>query len=136
MSSYQTAWTMLARLRCVTTSSGSTPLAGHVEVDESLFGGHRAGSRGRGALGKTLVAGAIEITGSGWGRARLQVIPDASAKSLQRFIQQNILPGATVSTDAWTAYPNALAGYVHEPVNIAASGLQAHESLPVSIRRL
>ena len=135
ISSYQTAWTMLGKLRSVMSSAHGTPLSGRVEVDESLFGGHRPGRTGRGALGKTLVAGAIEITDQGWGRARLAVIPDASAKSLREFVTSNIAEGSTIISDGWSGYPSALAGYVHEPVNVSASGLPAHTSLP-AVHRL
>ena len=135
ISSYQTAWSMLSKLRQVMTTAGREPLTGRVEVDESIFGGHRAGKTGRGALGKTLVAGAIEITGHGWGRARLAVIPDASTESLRAFVSANITPGATVVTDGWSAYPGALEGYTHESFNVSASGKPAHESLP-AVHRL
>lgn len=135
IASYQTAWTMLAKLRQVMSTSNSAPLTGRVEVDETFFGGPRPGVTGRGALGKTLVAGAVEVTEHGWGRARLAVLEDASAKSLQAFIQANVAAGSTVVTDAWTSYPSALAGYVHDRVNISASGKPAHESLP-AVHRL
>ena len=129
--SYQTAWTMLAKLRQVVSTVDSAPLTGRVEVDETLIGGVRSGKRGRGADGKVLVVGAIEITETGWGRARMAVIPDASAASLRQFITENIAEGATVVTDAWKSYPPALAGkYTHEPFNISVSGRPAHEPLP------
>ncbi|MBP2372429.1 transposase-like protein [Paeniglutamicibacter psychrophenolicus] len=133
--SYQTAWTMLSRLRQVMSSAESEPLRGTVEMDETFLGGPRHGKFGRGAAGKTLVAGALEILPDGWGRARLGVIPDASAASLKAFVRANIASGSTVITDAWRSYPSALAGYVHEPVNVAASGKPAHESLP-AVHRL
>lgn len=100
ISSYQTAWAMLARLRTVMGSADSEPLTGRVEVDETFFGGPRPGKAGRGAAGKTLVAGGIEITAHGWGRVRLAVIEDASASSLQAFVKANIASGSTVVTDA------------------------------------
>lgn len=135
ISSYQTAWTMLAKFRSVMTTTASEPLSGLVEIDETFVGGPRPGAPGRGALGKSLVAGAIEITGSGWGRARLEVIPDASAASLRGFVRANVRQGSTIATDGWTAYPAALSGYVHEPVNVSASGKPAHVSLP-AVHRL
>lgn len=69
ISSYQTAWTMLAKLRTVMATSHSQPLTGRVEVDETFFGGPQPGTTGRGAAGKTLVAGAVETTQRGWGRS-------------------------------------------------------------------
>lgn len=130
INSYQTAWTMLAKFRHVMSSSESAPLSGRVEVDESFFGGHRPGVRGRGALGKMLVAGAIEITGHGWGRARLSVIDDALTAWLRAFVTTNIAAGATIVSDGLPSYPGALSGYEHEPINVSASGKHAHEVLP------
>ena len=60
---------------------------------KTFIGGPRAGVRGRGAAGKTLVAGAVEITEHGWGRARLSIIDDATAQTLNTFITANIEPG-------------------------------------------
>lgn len=111
------------------------PLSGRVEVDETFFGGPRPGVAGRGALSKTLVAGAIEITDSRWGRARMAVIKDASAANLCEFITANVAPGSTVVTDAWSSYPSALVGYRHDQLNVSKSGKPAHESLP-AVHRL
>lgn len=130
ISSYQTVWSMLGKLRAVLSQEGRAPLAGRVEVDETLIGGVKAGKAGRGAAGKTLVAGAVEITENGWGRARMAVIADASALSLREFITANIAAGSTIASDAWKGYPPAMEGYDHEPLNVAASGRPAHESLP------
>ncbi|WP_190264161.1 MULTISPECIES: IS1595 family transposase [Glutamicibacter] len=135
ISTYQTAWTMLAKLRSVMGTAESEPLSGRVEIDETFIGGHRTGVGGRGSAGKTLVAGAIEVTDHGWGRARLAVIPDASAASLGAFARTNVAAGATIATDGWRSYPSALKGYVHEPFNVSTSGRPAHESLP-AVHRL
>ena len=87
---------------------------------------------GRGALGKTLVAVAVEVHDPrGFGRARLHVIPDASKVSLSGFVTDTIEPGATVRTDGWRSYTGLdTLGYTHEPVNVSATGEQAHVSLP------
>jgi transposase-like protein len=53
ISSYQTAWTMLAKLRQVMFTSESEPLNGRGEVDETFIGGPRPGKAGRGAAGKS-----------------------------------------------------------------------------------
>lgn len=104
VSSYQSAWLMLAKIRQVMSSSTGEPLEGHVEVDETFLGGPRAGKTGRGTAGKTLVAGAIEVFPDGWGRARLAVISDASATSLRGFVRDNVRAGSTVVTDHWVSY--------------------------------
>lgn len=77
INSYQTAWTMLGKLRAVLSQTDLEPLTGRVEVDETFIGGVKSGKPGRGAAGKVLVAGAVEITENGWGRARMAVIDDA-----------------------------------------------------------
>ena len=74
LGSYQTAWTMLHKLRTVMTSADRRPLSGRIEVDETYVGGSgKPGPTGRGAAGKVVVAGAIERRGRGFGRARLGV---------------------------------------------------------------
>ena len=63
------------------------------------------------------------------------MIADASASSLKAFIQANIEAGSTVVSDGWSAYPAALKGYAHERLNVSASGMPAHHSLP-AVHRL
>ena len=82
--SYQTAWSWLHKIRRAMVRPGPGPLAERVEADETLIGGARPGRRGRGAAGKTVVAGAVESgrgkgRGRRLGRLRLQAVPDASA---------------------------------------------------------
>src|SRR3954468_17338997 len=82
--SYRTAWSWLHELRRAMVRPDRDPLAGRVEADETHVGGPRPGGRGRGAAGKTLLAGAVEAgetEGCRLGRLRLAVVPDASAAS-------------------------------------------------------
>lgn len=86
---------------------------------------------GRGALGRVLFARAVELDERGFGRARLGVIPNASATSLAAFLDVNVDPGSCVITDGWSAYPAATRDcYTHHGTSVAASGLQAHAALP------
>ena len=39
----------------------ASPISGQIEVDESYFGGHRKGKRGRGATGKVPVFGLLNV---------------------------------------------------------------------------
>jgi hypothetical protein len=131
LGSVQTAWAMLHRYRSVMAGPGRDRLRGDVEVDQSFLGGPEPGVPGRGALGKVLFAGAVEVEERGFGRARLGVISDASADSLAAFLDANLEPGSCVITDGWSAYPAATKGrYTHRGTSVASSGMQAHEVLP------
>lgn len=63
---------------------GSDQLTGVVEVDETLFSGPEPGRHGHGALGKALVAVAVEQRGSGLRRCRPQTIEDATCRPVAR----------------------------------------------------
>ena len=129
--SEQTAWAMLHRYRTAMVRPGRDRLGEIVEVDETFIGGPQPGRAGRGALGKTMVAIAVEQDGKGLGRCRMQVIDDASTASLRPFLLDHVTPGTIVITDGWRSYPPACDGeYTHQPEPVAPSGLQAHELLP------
>jgi hypothetical protein len=132
LGSYQTAWAMLHRYRSVMVRPGRDRLTGEVEVDEAFLGGPEAGIPGRGALGKVLFAAAVELNSpKGLGRARLGIIKDASAESLQQFLLDNVDPGSTIITDGWASYPKATRGhYTLKATSVSASGRPAHEALP------
>ena len=115
--SYQSAWAMLHRLRSVLIRPGRELLSGQVEVDETYIGGQEAGLAGGRAKGKkALVAIAVEVRSpGGFGRCRMRVIPDGSARTLHTFITDNIAPGSTVITDGWSAYLGIdKVGYPHD----------------------
>jgi hypothetical protein len=85
--------------------AGRELLTGTVEVDETLVGGTRPGVAWRCAKGNTLVAVAVEVHDPrGFGRARLQVIPDASKAALFGFVTDSVESVATVRTDGWPSY--------------------------------
>lgn len=130
--SYQTAWAMLHRYRCAISHAGHDLLSGHVEVDETIFGGVKRGKRGRGAAGKVLVAVAVELlTPKGFGRCRLQIIPNAETNTLKTFMHKHIEPGSTIYTDGLPSYPGAAeAEYTHQGTSIKGSGKDANEVLP------
>ena len=134
--SYQTAWSWLHKIRKAMVRPDRSPLADRVEADETLLGGAKPGKRGRGAAGKTVVAGAVESgrgkgRGRRLGRLRLQSLADASAASLQGFLDANTAKPVTVATDGWAGYRDlASRGYDHEPVNLSASWGDASLRLP------
>ena len=114
LGSYRTAWTWLHKFRRLMIFPGRDRLSGKVEVDETLVGGKKAGKRGRGAEGKSLVLIAVELMEKGTGRVRLSIIPDASKRSLSKFIKENIQEGSTLITDGWKGYIGiSKKGYEH-----------------------
>jgi len=111
-------------MRRAMVRSGRQPLSGTVEVDETLVGGKdKGGKRGRGAGKKTIVVVALEVFDpKGFGRVRMQRIPDVSSKSLIPFIRNEVAPGSTVVTDSWSGYTGLEElGFVHNKINIADS---------------
>ena len=134
--SYGTAWSWLHKIRRAMVRPDRTPLADRVEADETLVGGARPGRPGRGAAGKTIVAGAVESgrgksRGRRLGRLRLKAVPDASAKSLKGFLAANVAQPTVVATDGWRAYAGlGEAGFAHEPVNLSRSWGDAALRLP------
>lgn len=124
LGSYQTAWAWLHKLRRAMVRPGRERLSGHVEVDETLVGGV-GGGRGRSSAKKALIVVAAEERGRGLGRIRMRRIPDASADTLQAFIDDAIEPGTLVHTDGWDGYGRLKAhGYGHR-----VSFLRGHHEL-------
>jgi len=114
LSSYQTAFTMLHKLRAAMVRAGRDRLSGTVEVDETYIGGERPGPTGRGALGKVIVAGAVDIRGKHANRVRLRVIPNVTSATLTEFVKLNVEEGSVVQTDDWRGYSSLKsAGYGH-----------------------
>jgi len=133
LSSYQTAWTWLHKLREAMVRPDRDRLCGRMEVDESYLGGSHAGSkRGRGSEGKQIVAIAVEVhSPKGFGRVRMRRIPDVSSSSLIPFICEVAEKGSEILTDGWGGY-NQLSdcGYRHQRVILSDSGDPAHVSMP------
>ena len=75
-------------------------LSGEIEVDESYFGGHRKGKRGRGAGGKVPVFGLLKRGG----KVYTKVIPDAKASTLMPIIREKVIPDSIVYSDYWRGY--------------------------------
>jgi len=74
--------------------------SGEIEVDESYFGGHRKGRRGRGAAGKIPVFGLLKRSG----KVYTKIISDAKSDTLMPIIQGKVIPDSIVYTDCWRGY--------------------------------
>ena len=99
---------------------------GKVELDESYFGGHRKGKRGRGAGGKVAVFGILKRGG----KVYTQIILDAKTDTLMPIIRQKIEPDSIVYTDCWRAY-NALdvSEFKHYRINHSKLFAQKHNHI-------
>ena len=91
-----------------------SPFGGEVEVDESYFGGHRKGKRGRGAAGKVVVFGILKRGG----RVYTAVPPDLARATLMPILRRKVAPDSLVITDGLRVYDTLDAeGFRHERVS-------------------
>ncbi|MCK8517364.1 IS1595 family transposase, partial [Methylonatrum kenyense] len=90
----------LIRSACAHVEELRAPMFGELELDETMFGGHRAGKRGWGAAGKVIVFGILKRNGV------VKVTPVHSRK--QRVLMEKVAahstPGSLYYTDEWQAY--------------------------------
>lgn len=136
LGSYQTAWTMLHRLRRAMVRPERDRLKGLVEVDETYLAltdrEDPISAVGRkSSTAKVLIAVAVEILEPrGFGRIRLRRIPKDSAAYVIPFVQESVAPGARVRTDGSAAY-RALKklDYEHERTVMLGSQMPAHVSM-------
>lgn len=107
LGSYQTAWTMLHKLRSALRHRPANRLAGLVEADETFVGGHERGRRGgREVLNKSIVVAAVEQRPHAAGRVRLEVLQRLRfEEDLGPFLLGVIDPRrTTVRTDGYSGY--------------------------------
>ena len=101
---FKTACYFYQRLReliaAQTEREANEVFAGEIEVDESYFGGHRKGNRGRGAAGKVPVFGLLKRGG----KVYTKIIRDASGDTLIPIIEKKVIPDSIVYSDCWKGY--------------------------------
>ncbi len=117
----KTAWFMLHRLREAWDEGGLEQFVGPAEMDETYMGGREKNKHsgkklraGRGTVGKTIVAG---VRDRATNRVMAEVVPDTTGKTLERFVADRTVKGATVYTDRAAAYQGGISGREHEAVN-------------------
>ncbi|MCT8784794.1 IS1595 family transposase [Glaesserella parasuis] len=87
---------------------------GQIELDESYFGGHRKGKRGRGAAGKVAVFGILKRQG----KVFTVVVNDTKITTLMPVISRKIKPDSWVYTDTYHSYDALdVSEFHHERIN-------------------
>jgi transposase-like protein len=101
LSSRETAWAILDRLRAAMRSADLPRLSGTVEADEMALGGFAPGKRGFAGANKTTVLVLVE---RGSSRTRLVAVPDRKGTTLIPVIERLVEPGSSVITDGHDGY--------------------------------
>lgn len=104
--SYQTAWTMLHKIRkAMGDRDASYTLAGIVELDDAYFGAPtEGGKRGRWTE-QTQVLVALSLNRKGHPQyVKMQVIPNMKGSTVVEFAQRNIEPESIISSDNYSSY--------------------------------
>lgn len=152
---YQTAWSILHKLRHGLSEDPDQPLRGYLEADESYIGGRgdpKSPGRSTNNPNKSLVVLAVEKKlapknknnqhshalkrqhGFYAGSARIAVLPAASAIELGSFLKGNVAAKSHLMTDGFAGYQGkkaALGEYLkHTPV-IQDQGAKAAEFFPI-----
>ncbi|MBZ0138898.1 MAG: IS1595 family transposase, partial [Pseudorhodoplanes sp.] len=115
---YKTAWRMAHELRKLMASAdhdfgGGPTLKGHVEIDETFVGGKRKRNE---PDNKIVVMGMLQRDG----KIVAGPVPDATTYTLEGVINENVVPGSTISTDTHRAYHGLRHAYQHGTVNHSA----------------
>jgi transposase-like protein len=136
LGSYETAWTMLHRLRRAMVRPGRDLLHGEVEVDESYLALTKrkdpVSAKGRQSnTTKAMVAIAVEKLPKGFGRIRIKRLDRGNQENLVSFIKETVRPGSKVHSDGAGAYRKVeKIGFDHKVTVHLGSDMPAHQSMP------
>ena len=138
----KSAWHLAHRIRDSWSDQDTAAFGGPVEADETYMGGirknmpksKRKGLTGRGAAGKTAIAG---VKDRATGRVSAKVVPDTTSETLQGFVTARTQEGAQVYTDDASAYKginrpheavrHSVGEYVRQQAH--TNGIESHWSM-------
>jgi transposase-like protein len=152
---YQTAWSILHKLRHGLSEDPAQPLGGYLEADESYIGGRgdpKSPGRSTNNPNKSLVVLAVEKKSASKskngqhshalkrqhgfyaGSARIAVLPAASATELGSFLKGNVAAKSHLVTDGFAGYQGkkaALDDHLKHTAVIQGKGDNAAEFFPI-----
>src|SRR5436190_23481483 len=126
LGSYRTAWMLCAKLRRAMVNPERQLLSGLVEADETIIPFRTKDDpvvlpAGRSAVGKMLVAGAVEIDGGKPRRARLMGIEGFGKPELHAFVLGAVAPQTRLVTDDWPSY-QGIPAVRHNAITLGTDG--------------
>lgn len=134
LGSYQTAWTILHRLRHAMVNPERDKLSGVVEVDETFVGGVTPNKikSNQPHKNKSVVLIAVELLEpKGFGRIRLRQVESATKENIEQFICDVIEPGSIICTDGSPIYHwIGKKGYIRNKTVHLGSTIAAHITMP------
>lgn len=113
--SYQTAWTMLHKIRhAMSLREKKYVLCGFIRLDEAFFGGPN-GKQGRGTKQASAYV-AVSVDAKGHPQyAKIKVSDKINQNTAAAFVRDTVVKGSYVTTDCLNVYNKLLEeGYVHE----------------------
>lgn len=127
LSSYETAWAWMHKLRRAMVRPDREMLWGTVELDESFIGGVSAGA----AKKIPIMVAAEHLDHNRIGRIRLEPAPAERKLALIEFGQRVIVGGSTIRTDGDRQFRRfAELGYDHDYSTQAGSTIPPHVKMP------
>jgi transposase-like protein len=109
--SYQTAWTLLHKIRKAMKSSGKYPIGTDVEFDGTFLGLSEKPNDNHRAHVKVVV----ETDGTHIGRAYLEHVPSQKSVVVKKFIRSYVVSGVVIKTDGHVSYKFLKQLYQHQP---------------------
>ena len=103
----KSAWHLGHRIRAAFANGQDRLMLGPIEVDETYIGGKAKNQRASQRDGKRGVAGKYPVVGildRATGEVRAEAVDDTQRDELQGYLEENVLPDATVYSDQGRSY--------------------------------
>jgi len=128
--SYNTAWMLKHKLMQVMLEREATKvLDDRVEIDDAYIGGERAGTRGRGAAGKTPFVAAVQTDDAGRPQQMaLHKVTGFTSEQIEAFACKKLKPTADVYSDGLACFAAVIRHDCSHSVAVSGGGRKAAEN--------